>query len=131
MSLKIWLFGRESAQKELSQWRRAAIRENGAYSFLSGKRKSLEVHHGFHVSRYPMFALSRWNDWVMTEEEHRTHPRSYHSWERRYLRGFLLRAVVAETPIGLIFWAYFVWHWWKGWGYGGAIAYLCYAAYFK
>ena len=116
-TLKITLFGRDTASRELSAWKRAALRENGAYSSLSGKRGNLEVHHGFHFSRYPVFALSRWNDWVMTDQEHRLHRNSYHSWERRWFKGPLSRLIVAETPIGLLLWAYFAWHWWKGWSF--------------
>ena len=119
-TLKIAVFGRSSATNELSTWRRDAIRENGEHSFLSGKVKNNQVHHGFHVSGWPAFALSRWNDWVMTEEEHN----AYHSWERARFRHPLTRHFIAKTPLGLLFWAYFVRHWWKGWCVLGVITYL-------
>lgn len=124
--IKIVFFGRGAAYKELAAWRRFALQKSGWRSFISGKTRNLEVHHGFHVSRYPIFALSRWNDWVMTDQEHRLHPRSYHLWERKYLKGFLLRALVAETPIGLYVWLWFHWHWWKGWGFLAVAGILLY-----
>lgn len=94
--LKIFLFGRKSAEKELSAWRAAALRENGRYSFISGKTSNLEVHHGFDVKTYPMFATSRWNDFVMTKAEHR----AFHAW----MGG----THVSCTPFHLFFWVYFV-----------------------
>lgn len=103
-AFKILLFGRKSAEKELSAWRASALRENGRYSFISGKTKNLEVHHGFDVKTYPMFATASWNDFVMTKAEHQ----AFHSW----MGG----TQVSCTPFHLWFWVYFVRQWWKGYG---------------
>lgn len=121
LAAKVKIFGRKSIGSELARWRRKALKENGAYSFVSGHTQELEVHHGFHVHSYPFLALSSWNDWVMTKYEHRTHPDSFHNWERRTFKNRFMRVLVAETPIALYLWKYFVWHKWKGYSWSFAL----------
>ena len=129
-AIKVRLLGRSSIKAQLASWRRDALNENGAYSFVSMKTGRLEVHHGFPVAFWPVFALSRWNDWVMTASEHRLHKNSYHSWERRNFRGWLAREIFVGTPIGLYVWKYFYWHYWKGLLATSAILCLFHFLYF-
>lgn len=104
VALKIFIWGRKSVRSELYQVKIAAIKRNGRKSFLSGKIEQNEWHHVFDVTTWPIFAASSWNIVCMTKKEHA----AYHKWNGGTQSPC--------NPLTLIYWSYFIWHWWKGWG---------------